>query len=150
MKNIFNFELKGFKLDANKSNLPKYTGIYFVYRCTYNREKNTVELHELLYIGETNDKQGIKGRINGHEKREEWLEYLEEDETLCYSYVSVESQRMRVEAAYIFKHQPPVNEDLKEHFSYPATHIVSTGKVGLIKKDFTVHPTIDLSKNNFF
>ena len=48
----YNVLFNGYRRDVNKAGLPTYSGIYFVYRCTFNEEKQTVSLKELLYIGQ--------------------------------------------------------------------------------------------------
>ena len=47
----YNILFNGYRRDVNKAGLPTYSGIYIVYRCTFNEEKQTVSLKELLYIG---------------------------------------------------------------------------------------------------
>ena len=63
----YNILFRGYRRDCNRAGLPTYSGIYIVYRCTFNQEKQTVSLKELLYIGQA---QNIRDRISGHDKRE--------------------------------------------------------------------------------
>lgn len=146
MQQSFNQQINGYFIDQNSSSLPESSGIYFVYECTYNLITNSVDIKQLIYIGESED---INNRINNHEKKEEWLQHVNKGNTLCFSYTLITKERERVEAAYIFKHQPPVNIDHKKHYNYEATQIISSGQISLINPNFIVHPTIDLSKDYF-
>lgn len=57
-----NFE--GYWRNINKGGLPSYSGIYFVYRCIYNAQSNSVELVDIIYIGQADN---IHDRHNNHE-----------------------------------------------------------------------------------
>jgi len=47
----------------------------------------------------------------------------------------------RVEAAYIFKHKPPVNIDYVKSFPFDQTTIVTSGSNAELYIDFTVYRT---------
>jgi len=135
----YSLEFHGYRIEVNKSSLPAESGIYCVYRCTYDREKGTVSLKKLIYIGES---QNIKERVDGHEKLEDWQSYLESGEILCYSYtLADETTRKRCEAAMIIKHNPPVNTEYVNSFPFDKTTVILTDKIALLTTPFTVTRT---------
>jgi len=131
--------IDGYWRDINKSGLPAHSGIYFVYRCTYNPLEKTVSLHQLIYIGEA---ENVNSRISCHERYDDWIKQLKFGETLCFSTTMVPSpDRCRVEAAYIFKHKPPLNTSCIYSFNYDTTRIISSGATWGLYPDFTVYRT---------
>lgn len=133
----FNQEFKGYWRDVNKKGLPKESGVYFVYECTYNTSKNTVTIHKLIYIGESED---VNDRVLKHEKYEKWIEHINHGNELCFSFTEVgDFHRIRVEAAYINEHKPPVNVEYVNHFPFDKTRIIShPDKSTKLNKDFVV------------
>ena len=135
----FNINIQGYWRDANKSGLPSHSGVYFVYVSSYDQKSGKVTLNRLIYIAESED---VNARVLNHEKYNEWLKYISYGEELCYSTGQVESlYRIRVEAAYIFNHKPPVNIEYKNSFPFDLTTIISTGKTALLNTNFTVYRT---------
>ncbi|MCK9220770.1 MAG: GIY-YIG nuclease family protein [Bacteroidales bacterium] len=135
----FNVDIQGYWRERNKSGIPNHSGVYFVYEATYNAGNETVTLLRLIYIGES---ENVRDRISNHEKLNDWLRYVRTGNELCYSTGSVQStNRERVEAAYIFKHKPPVNDEYKNSFPFDQTTIISTGKTALLDTNFTVYRT---------
>jgi hypothetical protein len=134
----FNVSFDGYWREEKASGIPNKSGVYCVYACTHNVVNNTVSLHELLYIGES-DK--VCDRIRNHEMKTEWKSRVPPSEELCYSFAEVDlANRPRVEAALIFKHRPPFNVEYASRFPFETTQIISTGKVALLNTDFTVQP----------
>jgi len=135
----FNTNIQGFWRDKDKSSFPHHSGVYFVYVSSYNTQTKRLTLHKLIYIGESKD---VNTRINGHEKYEVWKKYLSNGQELSFYTCKIDGDdRFRVEAAYIFKHKPPVNTEYKDSFPFDQTKIVSTGKTILINTNFTVYRT---------
>lgn len=135
----FNVTIRGYWRDQNKSNIPSHSGVYFVYVCTNNQQTNLVTLLRLIYIGESDN---VNTRIQNHEKYDEWKRYLSPGQELCFSTGSVNSiYRARVEAAYIFKHKPPLNTEYKDSFPFDQTTVISDGQTVLLNTNFTVHRT---------
>ena len=129
-------EFKGYWLEINKSSIPKQSGIYCVYTCEYNVESNTVSIHKLLYIGESTN---VNARIQNHNRLPDWTEKLRCGEELCYSFAPIASEdRERGEAALIFNHQPPMNEEHKNRFVYNDTEMILSGKIKFLDKSFVV------------
>ena len=123
--NTITLNIDGYWID--KEYLPKYHGIYFVYRAS-NPHKNekgewvgTIE--EILYIGKADD-QTIFERHQAHEKQAEFDNALLEGEVLWYATAEVNDEINRVENGLIFKRQPRLNDVLTESFKYPDTHFV--------------------------
>lgn len=102
---ILNFE--GYWRDCNKGGLPTYKGVYLVYRCNYNVQNDTVNLIEIIYIGQA---ENIHDRHIRHEKEQIFKSQLQEGEELCFSCAKVEQDLDLVENALIFAQKPSLNE----------------------------------------
>ncbi len=121
------------------SGLPVEAGIYCVYACTDKDEKTVTNL-KLLYIGESGKSVGIQQRVSTHEKAEEWKKQLPAGQVLCFTAakVSDRASRERAEAAMIFHHKPPVNDEYTHSFPFDTTTINVTGKTSQLTPSFTV------------
>ena len=123
--NTITLNIDGYWID--KEYLPKYHGIYFVYRASNvmkdARGNVSATLEELLYIGKADD-QTIFERHQAHEKQAEFDNALLEGEVLWYATAEVNDEINRVENGLIFKRQPRLNGVLTESFKYPDTHFV--------------------------
>lgn len=132
----FNLNFDGSILDENREHLPSHSGIYLVYRGTLNSERTRLHCKEIIYIGQSTD---IRRCNKNHESRSRFLERLEDNEVLFYSYAPINSDDLkRVEAALVYKQKPLLNDQLKDNFLYPPTHIISSGACALLEKDFIV------------
>ena len=135
----FELNIFGFWRDKNIICIPKHPGIYFVYEVTYDRNTDSVSFRRIIYIGEAED---VNYRILKHEKYSDWLKYINFESELCYALAQVEnSYRERIEAAYIYEHKPPANEEYTDKFPFNKTRIKSTGDTELLNKDFTIVKT---------
>lgn len=135
----FEIDINGYLLESDKERLPKHPGVYFVYEGTFDKEKDTIAILKLIYIGEA---KCLYERIINHEKYEDWKKYVGEGNTLCYSSGRIaRTYRERVEAAYIFKHKPTENDEYKNNFPFDQTTVKSSGKTALLNTDFTVDRT---------
>lgn len=123
-----NFE--GYWRDCNKNGLPTYAGIYLVYRCLYNAQTNTVELVDIIYIGQADN---IHDRHINHEKYSDFTSLLLEGQELCYSCVPLTENRDLVENALIFAQKPVLNEQGKYNYNYTEAHISSEGACTCLK-----------------
>lgn len=138
MKTI-SLAFEGYWLEINKSGVPAQSGIYCVYACTYNQNKDTVTLRELVYVGES---ENVRNRLANHERLPDWKKRLKAGETLCYSVAAVSgSDRNRAEAAVIFHHKPPCNTEYKYSFPFESTTIQTSGRNALLDSSFTVYRT---------
>lgn len=138
MKKI-NLTFDGYWREIKKNGIPIKSGIYCVYSCTYNSTENTVSINKLLYIGES---ENVHDRIANHDRLEDWKNELCANETLCYSFAPINGDyRIRAEAALIFKHKPPMNEEYVNNFPYNDTEILLSGKTALLTTNFLVKNT---------
>lgn len=135
MKNI-NLSFDGYWREVNKGGLPRQSGVYCVYACTYNAIAQTVSISKLLYIGESTN---VHDRIANHERLNDWKKKLDTNETLCYSFAPIsDNDRVRAEAALIFKHKPPMNDEYVNRFPFDDTHMSLSGKTALLTTNFIV------------
>lgn len=126
----YNILFNGYRRDVNKAGLPTYSGIYIVYRCIFNEEKQTVSLKELLYIGQA---KNIQERISTHDKRQEFMDALIGDEQICYSYAEVKEQDLNtVENALVYAQKPRLNKDLIDSYKYEPAQFNIEGKCSLL------------------
>jgi excinuclease UvrABC nuclease subunit len=131
---------EGYWREPNTGGLPDRSGIYCVYACTHNRAENTVSLNRLIYIGES---ENVRGRVTVHERRGDWRRELRAGEELCFTaaLISPEGDRLRSEAAMIFRHKPPCNVEYRDAFPFDQTTISTGGRNALLQAYFTVYRT---------
>lgn len=131
---ILNFE--GYWRDCNKNGLPTYSGIYMVYRCQYNEQKDSVSLIEIIYIGQADN---ICDRHKNHEKYDLFKSQLLVGEELCFSCVEVKNNLDLIENALIFAQQPILNEQGKNAYNYERAHFLIKGACSCFKyKNFNI------------
>ncbi len=130
-----NIKFDGYWRDENKGGIPDQSGVYCVYECTHNvvQEEN-VSIHKLLYVGES---ANVNGRVANHEKYKDWLKYVRGGSELCFSFGGVgTTDRDRAEAAIIFRHKPPGNEEYVDYFPFDRTTMSLSGKTTLLNTYF--------------
>lgn len=132
-----NFE--GYWRESKIQSIPDYSGIYCVYASTFNQKANSVSLRKLLYIGES---EKVATRIKNHEKWSAWRKQLQYGEQICFSYAPIITGRVRVEAAMIYKHKPPVNTEYVNQFPFDRTTISTAGANALLASYFTVERSL--------
>lgn len=139
VEKTFNIEFDGYWREQNIGGVPEESGVYCVYECTYNSSEKTVTIRRLIYIGEADN---VRNRITNHEKKNDWMRYVRSGNVLCFSFAPVlTADRSRVEAALIFKHKPPVNEEYKNSFPFDRTTISISGKTAELITQFTLERT---------
>lgn len=127
----YNITFMGYRRDVNARTLPSSSGVYMVYRCVYNVDKNTVDLKELFYIGQAFD---LNHEINYHARREEFLAQAKDGEQICYAYARVDKADLDiVENALIFAQKPRLNTNLKNNYNHEAAQFQIEGKCSLLK-----------------
>ena len=132
-------EFEGYWRDENKGGIPARSGVYVVYDCTHNVSNKTVTIHKLIYIGESGN---VNDRVANHEKYRDWLKHVRRGNELCFSFGGVvAADRDRAEAALIFKHKPPENDEYKNSFPFDKTTMSLSGKIALLGTHFTVDRT---------
>jgi hypothetical protein len=113
--------------------------VYLVYFCRHNESEGTVTLTKLIYIGEA---ANARERIEQHEKWSEWRKKVPEASQICFSFApATSSDRERAEAALIYHHKPPCNDEYKDEFPFEETTVESSGECALLSGDMTVHKT---------
>ena len=137
MAKTFSLEFDGYWRAVNKGGLPAKSGIYCAYSGTYDAQGRTVSLEKLLYIGESKD---VRDRVDGHEKWDEWEGELSGGQVLCFSaaLITFSDGRERAEAAMIYKHKPPCNEEYVNSFPLLRTTVKTSGENALLHDNFTV------------
>ncbi|MFI5035592.1 MAG: GIY-YIG nuclease family protein [Acidimicrobiales bacterium] len=134
-------KFEGYWREPTVSGLPTEEEIYCVCTCTYDAEampKPTVSIEKLVYIGESSD---IDGRVTNHELHPSWRSQLAIGQALCFcsAIITPEADRQRTEAALIFKHKPPVNDEYTKGFGgLDTTTINASGETGKLTHTFTV------------
>lgn len=129
-------EFNGYWLDANKSSVPARSGVYCVYASTYHRNTDSVSIRALIYVGESED---VRSRLANHERLDDWKKLLKAGETLCYSVAGIaSSDRVRAEAAVIYKHKPPCNAEYVNQFPFDTTTMEISGTHRFLESAFTV------------
>ncbi len=132
----FTLNFKGFWLESHIDSIPFDSGIYCVYACSFNKQTKTVIINKQVYVGEADD---VNQRRKNHEKWPDWKKALSYGEELCFSFAHFDSpNRTRVEAALIFKHKSPINDDYKDSFPFDKTTILLSGATELLFQIFTV------------
>ena len=136
--NIYHLIFRGYWLSTAIDSIPAESGIYCVYACETNANSRNLALKELVYIGES---ENVRNRIERHENWPVWECRLDSKYALCFSFASVpDSSRVRLEAACIHEHKPPVNFEFVETFPYDRTSVDISGETGLLRSRFTVEP----------
>ena len=131
----YNLFFEGYRI--SKDSLPHESGVYFVYRGTYNKTTDKVHLSELIYIGQGED---IYKRHHPHEKQKEFESTLQDGEILIYSFTILTKDDLdRVECGLIYKRKPRLNDKCTCSFDYPETGFVLSGACADYNpKDFTL------------
>ena len=140
---IIKIKFQGYWRDEYKSEVPAMSGVYCVYECKYNKTKDTISpfklIYKLIYIGESDN---VQERIANHERYQAWLKYVRYGNELCFSFGPVVSaDRERAEAAMIFKHKPPENDEYVDSFPFNRTTMFLSGKIRFLKIWFMLNRT---------
>ena len=139
MAKTVNLSFDGYWREVNKGGIPEKPGIYLVYVCRHNLSRGTVTLDRLIYIGES---ANAGERIAANEKWSEWRQYVPRGSEICFSFAYVTNpDRERAEAALIYHHKPPCNDEYLYSFPFSDTTVISTGRCALLSSPVTVHGT---------
>ena len=133
----YNIQFEGYWLERNKKDVPAKCGVYMVYRGKYNQEKNSVDLYEIIYIGQS---VNMRERIVNHDHIEAFEDALNYGETLCYSCAAVDEGDLDlVENALIIAQKPRLNETKQSNLDYSEKRFQVSGRGSLLKyHDFTI------------
>lgn len=127
----YQLTFNGYWREIQKGGIPAKSGIYMVYRCTYNAIANTVDLKDIIYIGQAEDGNE---RVGTHEKLPDFKRELREGEELCYSFAEVEEKDLDiVENALVFMQKPKENDYLKDSYNHEDASFQAKGKTACLK-----------------
>lgn len=130
----YSLNFKGYWREVNKGGVPAESGIYMVYRCVYNQERDTVRLLDIIYIGKSSQDGGVRARLASHEKQSEFEAQLQSGEELCYAFAPVNDADLDVvENALVFAQKPILNDELKNHFNHGAVAMKVDGRCALLR-----------------
>jgi hypothetical protein len=137
-------DFAGYYLERDISTIPKGSGVYCVYACTYNPSavtSGTISIRSLIYIGEAED---VNDHLANTENWKDWRKHLREGEELCFNMAPVEpSERLLVSAALIFHQKPPENSEFKDSFPFENVTVVNTsGRNYLLRSQCVVTKTL--------
>ena len=137
----YNIQFEGYWLEQNKNDVPAKSGVYLVYRGKYNQGNNSVDLFEIIYIGQS---VNMRERIVNHDHIHTFVDALNFGETLCYSCAPVDENDLDVvENALIIAQKPRLNETRQCNLDYSEKRFQVSGRCALLKyNDFTI------AKNN--
>ena len=127
----YNIIFKGYRRERKIETLPERSGIYLAYRCIYNPTMFTVDLKELIYIGQATN---LRKRLSQHKDSKDFDRYLNQGEELCYAYAFVDKSNLDiVQNALIFAQKPKANTSLKYKFNHEAANFKIEGDCALLK-----------------
>lgn len=137
MELSYQLNFRGYWRHCNRNGLPAITGVYAVYRCTYNQTNDKVTLLEIIYIGKT---ENINERHKSHEKLTLFQNELRDGEELCYTCAEVDDRSLSlIENALVFAQKPRLNDRLVDTYDYQSAHIKIDGCTACMKyTDFTI------------
>jgi hypothetical protein len=133
---VINLVFYGHWNAANLSSTPATAGVY----CAHTGlalPNGQVSIDRLLYVGKATN---VRERVCGHNKWRVWAQYAIGGRQIWINAAAVAdvALRDRAEAALIFYHKPPTNDDLVENFNHQTTTVRTSGQNGLLAGEFTV------------
>ena len=138
----YNIQFEGYWLERNKNDVPAKSGVYLVYRGKYNQRNNSVDLSEIIYIGQS---VNMRERIVNHDHIQSFESVLNFGETLCYSCAAVDKNDLDiVENALIIAQTPRLNDTKQSNLDYSEKRFQVSGRCSLLKyNDFTITTKTD-------
>lgn len=129
---MYQLTFDGYWREVSKGGIPAKSGIYMVYRCSYNAFERTVTLKDIIYIGQA---ENGKDRVGTHEKLPDFKRELKEGEELCFSFAEVEKKDLDiVENALVFIQKPKLNDYLKDSYNHEDASFLIKGSTACLKK----------------
>ena len=126
----------GFYLNRDKATIPPIIGIYIVYKGSYDSFMDTVNIIDVLYIGEANNiKESHNGTLfkpSNHERYDEFVRQAGGANCICYGVIPMEehtdNERKWIKDAMIYSQQPPLNIGIeKTNYSHPPIDLYLNG-----------------------
>ena len=138
---LFYLNFEGYWRESELAVIPKSSGVYCVYTCRHDPQRNLVNIRSLIYIKGAED---VAASIAQSENLSKWRKHLREGEQLCFSVATVEpSDLTRVEAGLIFHHKPPQESEYQDSFPFEPTTIINTsGRNHQLDELSVVHKTL--------
>ncbi len=135
---ILSPKILGYWTDEHRREIPDASGIFLVFRAGIDPDTKTMEVQELLYVGEH---RSARYGIENDATRTTWQAFLQPDEELWYavglcSYL----HRDRLAAAMINAHKPRFNDhsEYLDRFPFDETTVHVSGKKDKLRSIFTV------------
>ena len=138
---VYDIIFEGYWLEQDKQDVPAGSGVYMVYRGKYDQIKKTINLYEIIYIGQS---VNMRERIVNHDRIQNFEADLNSGETLCYSCAAVNENDLDiVENALIIAQKPRQNR-IKKYLDYSDKRFQVSGNCSLLKyRDFTITSKTD-------
>lgn len=144
----FEINHEGYCKDCFRCKLPAVAGIYIVYKCIPNKANNTIDIKDILYIGETENirkrHNGTAGKPEKHEHYDDFVDAAGGEENVCYGWIplsnNTEEERKWIQDALIHMQQPPINDASKLHYNHLAAEIRIYGAPDEWKMKHFAHP----------
>jgi hypothetical protein len=138
---LYFLTFEGYWRETEISTIPNNSGVYCVYTCRHQSERNLVSIRSLIYIKGAED---VGASIANAENLSVWRKHLREGEELCFSLAPVEPQELpRVEAGLIFHHKPPQDSEYQDSFPFEPTTVINTsGRNYQLDELCVVHKTL--------
>ena len=138
---LFFLTFEGYWRESELATIPKSSGVYCVYTCRHDSQRNLVNIRSLVYIKGAED---VRASIAQAENLSKWRKHLREGEELCFSVAAVEpSELARVEAGLIFHHKPPQESEYQDSFPFEPTTVINTsGRNHQLDELSVVHKTL--------
>ena len=139
---IYYLNFEGYWRENELSTIPKHSGVYCVYACTYDSIRNLANLRTLIDIKGAED---VCASIAKPENWPNWRKHLREGEQLCFSIAAVDdsSEIPRVEAGLVFHHKPPQDSEYHDSFPFEPTTVINTsGRNHFLDGTCVVHRTL--------
>lgn len=133
----YDLKFNGYFVDVEA--LPMGPGVFCVYRSSYNSDKKTVSIKELLYIGQ---KENVHDLTMERDKLGEWGKCIGTTETLCYSVASLSVESLKpCEAALIYLVKPLLNQVGKDSYGYRDAYLSVSGAAKMLPTDVVAYGT---------
>lgn len=137
-------QLKAEGFWRNRTMLPTYSGVYFVYAAKVN-ENDEVYDERLLYIGEADNiherHNGTKEKPAKHNHYDDFIKFRKSDEALKYvtaKYEGTEDKRKEIQNALIFRYNPPINSKATKTYDGEDMIVQFTSDNGCAPKNISI------------
>ena len=129
----YDLKFVGYWPVTSRGNVKFWGGMYCIY--AFNGSD-----HRLLYVGEAEE---IEASIAGHRDRQKWEKEADgQDLYFSAAHLNPDVGRRLAQASLVYRHRPPCNEEVPDHFKYNVKLLTSGANacldpLFLIKKNGT-------------